>query len=101
MNRKKLSFSPLVHEVGVFFKFLNLNFDRVFYFSINDTIKKKTRKTPEDFKALAINKGYFENGILKPTVNAAEAIAWLKEDFGLGHGHSLAIYHSLREEANE
>jgi hypothetical protein len=61
------------------------------------TIKKKTGKTPADFKALAIAKGYFDNGILKPTVKAAEVIAWLKTDFGLGHGHGLAIYHSLKD----
>lgn len=61
------------------------------------TIKKKTGKTPEDFKALAITKGYFENGILKPGIKAAEVIAWLKADFGLGHGHSLAIYHSFKD----
>ena len=59
------------------------------------TIKKKTGKTPADFKALAITRGYFENDVLKPTVKAAEVIAWLKADFGLGHGHGLAIYHSL------
>ncbi len=62
------------------------------------TIKKKTGKTPADFKELAIRQGYFENGVLKPTVKAAGVIAWLKKDFGLGHGHSLAIYHSFKGE---
>ena len=64
-----------------------------------DNIKKKTGKTPADFKKLAISKGYFEKGILKPTVKAGEVIAWLKKDFNLGHGHSLAIYHSFKEKA--
>ncbi len=61
------------------------------------TIKKKTGKTPADFKALAIEKGYFEDGLLKSTVKPAEVIAWLKADFELGHGHGLAIYHSLKD----
>jgi hypothetical protein len=52
-----------------------------------DNIKEKTGKTPEDFKALAEKKG-----LLKPGVKAGEIVAWLKEDFGLGHGHAMAIY---------
>lgn len=63
------------------------------------TIKKKTGKIPADFKELAIIKGYFENGMLNPSIKAAEVIAWLKVDFGLGHGHGLAIYHWLKENA--
>ena len=60
------------------------------------TIKKKTGKTVDDFKKIAVSKGYFEKGALKPTIKAAEVIAWLKKDFDLGHGHSLAIYHALK-----
>lgn len=52
-----------------------------------DTIKAKTGKTPEDFKKLAEKKG-----LLKPNTRAGEIVAWLKEDFGLGHGHAMAIY---------
>ncbi len=59
-------------------------------------IKAKTGKTPADFKEIAMAKGYFENGVLKPTVKAGEVIAWLKKDFALGHGHALAIYHSFK-----
>lgn len=62
-----------------------------------DNIKKKTGKTPADFKKIAITKGYFEKDVLKPTVKAGEVIAWLKKDFDLGHGHSLAIYHSFKD----
>ncbi len=60
-----------------------------------DNIKKKTGKTPADFKKIAITKGYFEKDVL--TVKAGEVIAWLKKDFDLGHGHSLAIYHSFKD----
>lgn len=52
-----------------------------------DTIKAKTGKTPEDFKALAA-----EKGLLNESVKAGEIVAWLKNDFGLGHGHAMAIY---------
>ena len=61
-----------------------------------ENIQKKTGKTPADFKELAISKGFFENGILKPSEKAAEVIVWLKKDFDLGHGHSLAIFHSFK-----
>lgn len=61
-----------------------------------ENIKAKTGKTPDDFKKLAIAKGYFEKGEMKPSIKAAEVIAWLKKDFALGHGHSLAIYHALK-----
>ncbi|MES2006052.1 MAG: DUF4287 domain-containing protein [Bacteroidota bacterium] len=52
-----------------------------------DTIKRLTGKTPEDFKKLAAKKGF-----LHPEIKAGAIIAWLKEDFSLGHGHAMAIY---------
>jgi len=52
-----------------------------------DNIKTKTGKTPEQFKKLAEKKG-----LLKPDVKAGQIVAWLKEDFELGHGHAMAIY---------
>ena len=52
-----------------------------------DNIQKKTGKTPEDFRKLAEKKG-----LLKPGVKAMEIVNWLKKDFGLGHGHAMAIY---------
>jgi Domain of unknown function (DUF4287)/Domain of unknown function (DUF5655) len=60
-----------------------------------DNIQAKTGKTPEDFKALAAKKGF-----MKPGVKAGEIVAWLKEDFGLGQGHAMAIVLLLRQ-ANE
>jgi Domain of unknown function (DUF4287) len=56
-----------------------------------DNIKKKTGKTPEDFKKLAEKKG-----LLKEGVKAGEIVAWLKKDFDLGHGHAMAIYAVFR-----
>lgn len=56
-----------------------------------DTIRKKTGKGPEDFRKLAQQRGY-----LRADVKAAEILAWLKSEFGLGHGHAMAIYGALR-----
>jgi hypothetical protein len=52
-----------------------------------DSIKTKTGLGPADFTALAQAKG-----LAGPDVKAGAVIAWLKQDYGLGHGHSMAIY---------
>jgi hypothetical protein len=57
-----------------------------------DNIQKKTGKSPDDFKKLADEKGFTENGVLKPEVKAGQIVNWLKEEFDLGRGHSMAIY---------
>ncbi len=59
-----------------------------------DNIKAKTGKSPNDFKKLAIQKGFIEKDELK--VKAGEIVAWLKEDFDLGHGHAMAIYATFK-----
>jgi hypothetical protein len=59
-------------------------------------IKEKTGKGPEDFRKLAEKKGFTKNGEIKPSVKAGEIVAWLKEEFDLGHGHSMAIYALLK-----
>jgi hypothetical protein len=51
-----------------------------------DNIKAKTGKSPDDFRALAAKKGFTQY---------REIMAWLKSDFGLGHGHANAIAHLL------
>lgn len=56
-----------------------------------DNIKTKTGKTPADFKKLAEKKG-----LLTPGIKAGEIVKWLKEDFGLGHGHAMAIYATFK-----
>src|SRR5258708_14890672 len=53
-----------------------------------DTIKAKTGKSPEDFKALATDKGLVE---YRPI------LSWLKSDFGLGQGHANAMAHVILE----
>jgi predicted transport protein len=59
-----------------------------------DTIKAKTGKTPDDFIALAK-----EKGLLEPGVKAGLIVVWLKEDFGLGRGHAMAIVNVFKQAA--
>ena len=54
-----------------------------------DNIKAKTGKTGEDFKAMAAE---------KDLTKAKEIVEWLKTDFGLGHGHAMAIVHLIVHE---
>jgi hypothetical protein len=60
---------------------------RVTFQAYLDNIRSKTGKTPDDFHALAKRKG-----LIGPTLTASRLIAWLKEDFDLGHGHAMAIW---------
>lgn len=57
-----------------------------------DNIQKKTGKGPDDFRQMAEQKGFLQNGGLKPSVKAGDIVQWLKNDFELGHGHAMAIY---------
>jgi hypothetical protein len=50
-----------------------------------DTIEKNTGKTPNEFIALAKEKGFTAD------TKAGDIVAWLKQDFGLGHGHAMAM----------
>ncbi len=56
-----------------------------------DNIKAKTGKTPEDFRVLAEKKG-----LLQKDVKTGQIVTWLKDDFGLGHGHAMAIVLTLK-----
>ncbi|HVW12237.1 MAG TPA: DUF4287 domain-containing protein [Mucilaginibacter sp.] len=57
-----------------------------------DNIQTKTGKSPNDFRQMAEQKGFLQNGELKPSVKASDIVKWLKDDFQLGHGHAMAIY---------
>jgi len=59
-----------------------------------DTIEDKTGKTPNEFIALAKEKGFDD-----PSVKTMEIVAWLKEEFGLGHGHAMAMTHVIKNGA--
>ena len=61
-----------------------------------DNIEKKTGTTPDQFRRLAVEKGLATAGGLAPGVKAGQIVAWLKADFGLGHGHAMAIVALLK-----
>lgn len=56
-----------------------------------DNIKAKTGKTPEDFLAAAK-----ERGMVGPDVKVMQIVDWLKKEYGLGHGHAMAIVLTFR-----
>ena len=56
-----------------------------------DNIEQKTGKTPKEFMELAKEKGFTAD------TKAGEIVAWLKEDFGLGHGHAMALVHVIKK----
>ena len=51
-----------------------------------DNIYAKTNMTPEDFLEAAKAKS-----VLTPDVKVMQIVNWLKADYGLGHGHAMAI----------
>ena len=57
-----------------------------------DNIQTKTGKSPNDFMQLAEEMGFLTNGKLNEPVKASQITTWLKTEFELGHGHSMAIY---------
>ena len=57
-----------------------------------DNIKAKTGKTPKQLKELAV-----EAGVLTSETRASELVAWLKTEFDLGHGHSMAIWAAFQQ----
>jgi hypothetical protein len=52
-----------------------------------DSIKAKTGKTPDQLKVLAAKAGVYQ-----PDMKAAALVTWLKKEFDLGHGHSMAVW---------
>jgi Domain of unknown function (DUF4287) len=66
-----------------------------------ENIKAKTGVDPAGFRALAEQKGFTQNGALKRETKAGVIIAWLKADYDLGHGHSMAIFALLKGKKKE
>jgi hypothetical protein len=56
-----------------------------------DNIEDKTGKTPNEFIAMAKEKGYDD-----PKVKASVIVDWLKEDYGLGRGHAMALIYVIK-----
>ena len=56
-----------------------------------DKAEEKTGKTPNEFIELAKQKGFND-----PAVKSGEIASWLKDEFGLGHGHAMALVHVIK-----
>ncbi|AKL71093.1 MULTISPECIES: DUF4287 domain-containing protein [Streptomyces] len=59
-----------------------------------DTIESKTGLTPREFIALAKERGF--DG---PATKAGPVLEWLKQDYGLGRGHGMALVHVFKNGA--
>jgi hypothetical protein len=57
-----------------------------------DNIYAKTNKTPKDFL-----KDAQTAGMVGPDIKVAEIVKWLKSEYGLGHGHAMAIVLTFRK----
>ena len=57
-----------------------------------DNIQAKTGKKPQEFVALAK-----ERGLTRPGVKAGEIVEWLNKDYGPGRGHAMAIVLLLKQ----
>ena len=55
-------------------------------------IQAQTGVSPDEFIRLATEKGF-----TRPGTKATPITDWLKADYGLGHGHAMAIVKLLRE----
>ncbi|NHK28397.1 DUF4287 domain-containing protein [Parvularcula flava] len=56
-----------------------------------DNIEEKTGFSPEQFLSLGEEKGFVVDGKINPAIKVGEIVDWLKSDYGLGHGHAMAI----------
>ena len=61
-----------------------------------DTIEAKTGKGPAQLRQLAADKGFTDGGKLRADVKAGTIVDWLKTDYGLGHGHAMAVVALLK-----
>jgi hypothetical protein len=55
-----------------------------------DAIEKKTGKTPQELLSEAERRGFTS------ATKAAEVVAWLAEEYGVGRGHAMAFYGVLK-----
>ena len=58
-----------------------------------DNIEAKTGKTPNEFIKLAKEKGFGKD------TKSSEIVTWLKQNFGLGHGHAMAMVQVIKNGA--
>ena len=56
-----------------------------------DNVEEKTGLTPRQFMNLAHEKGFDA-----PGTKAQVIVDWLKDDYGLGRGHAMALVHVIK-----
>ncbi len=61
-----------------------------------DNIEAKTGRSPDDFRAWGVERGFSGAAGLEPGIKAGAIVAALKQEFELGHGHSMAIVALLK-----
>ncbi len=59
-----------------------------------DKAEQITGKTPNELVAVAKSKGFND-----PSIKAGVIVEWLKEDYGLGRGHAMALVHVIKNGA--
>lgn len=59
-----------------------------------DAIEAKTGHTPRELVDLAHAKGFDA-----PDTKAGDVAAWLKEDYDVGRGHAMALWHVIKNGA--
>ncbi len=55
-----------------------------------DAVEDRTGKTPQELVDLAAERGYGAD------TKAGEIVDWLKNDFGIGRGHAMAMVHVIK-----
>lgn len=58
-----------------------------------DAVEKKTGRIPADLEALAHERGY------GPDAKAGVMVEWLRTDFDLARGHTMALTHVIKNGA--
>jgi len=66
-----------------------------------DNIQAKTGRSPDQFRRWGKDKGFSTGTGLAAGVKAGSIVAALKDEFGLGHGHAMAIVALLKGAKHE
>ena len=66
-----------------------------------DNIQARTGKSPDQFRRWGADKSYSDDRGLAAGVRVGTIVAALKEEFGLGHGHAMAIVALLKGKKGE
>ncbi|HTF11052.1 MAG TPA: DUF4287 domain-containing protein [Asanoa sp.] len=57
-----------------------------------DAVEDKTGKTPRQLVDEAISRGYDA-----PAVKATTIVEWLRDEYGVGRGHAMAMVHVIKK----